>query len=142
MQGIIPYLVYILATIVPTVTVQPVAPEITQPEVPVYVETVAPSITMTPVVVTPEPMVQSYQTNSVESWIAASQWPSQFAGTVARIISCESGGNPGAISPGGYVGLMQIAPWFHGYQPSDPVGQLNQAYEVYLKQGWNAWSCY
>lgn len=78
----------------------------------------------------------------VEQWLAASAWPASTWPTVLRIIACESGGNPGAVSPSGYVGLMQVAPWFHGTVPADPVAQLNQAYQVFLKQGWGAWSCY
>jgi soluble lytic murein transglycosylase-like protein len=96
--------------------------------------TVAPSIV-------PKQQVTTVSGN-VGSWLAASQWPSQYHAVVARIIQCESSGNPGAVSSAGYVGLMQIAPWFHGSVPSDPVAQLNQAYEVYLKQGWGAWGCY
>jgi hypothetical protein len=129
MQGIVPYLVYVLATLhTPTVTVPPVVVKDVPPVVstPEFVATVAPSIV----------------SNNFDFWFQSSQWPSYMYETVKRIVKCESSFQPDIVSPGGYVGLMQIAPWFHGYPPSDPVGQLNQGYEVYLKQGWNAWSCY
>jgi hypothetical protein len=61
---------------------------------------------------------------------------------VERIVMCESSGNPAAYNPAGYVGLMQVDPRLHGPVPADPVAQLAQGYEVYLKQGWGAWGCY
>ncbi|MBX7111204.1 MAG: transglycosylase SLT domain-containing protein [Dehalococcoidia bacterium] len=78
----------------------------------------------------------------IEEALAQSPWPRELWPTVERIIVCESSGNPGAVSPAGYQGLMQVAPWLHGAVPADPVAQLSQAYDVYLKQGWGAWGCY
>lgn len=79
---------------------------------------------------------------AIEEILAQSPWPRELWPTVERIIICESSGNPGAVSPAGYVGLMQVAPWLHGTVPADPVAQLAQAYGVYLRQGWGAWGCY
>lgn len=79
---------------------------------------------------------------ALEDILAQSPWPRDLWPTVERIIVCESSGNPGAVSPAGYVGLMQVAPWLHGTVPADPVAQLAQAYDVYLRQGWGAWGCY
>ncbi len=79
---------------------------------------------------------------SIEAALAESPWPRELWPTVERIILCESSGNPGAVSPSGYMGLMQVAPWLHGAVPADAVGQLTQAYGVYLRQGWGAWGCY
>lgn len=90
----------------------------------------------------PQVFLPTQVLSSLDAWIAASQWPSNTWTTVKRIVMCESGGNPNIISPTGYVGLMQVAPWYHGYPPSDPVGQLNQGYEIWKKQGWGAWECY
>jgi hypothetical protein len=74
--------------------------------------------------------------------LAQSSWPRDLWPTVERIIACESSGNTNAVGPLGHRGLMQVAPWFHGPVPTDAVGQLNQGYQVYLKQGWGAWECY
>lgn len=79
---------------------------------------------------------------SVRAALEQSPWPADTWPTVERIIMCESSGNPAALSPAGYVGLMQVAPWLHGAVPADPVAQLAQAYDVYLRQGWAAWGCY
>jgi soluble lytic murein transglycosylase-like protein len=54
---------------------------------------------------------------------------------------CESGYTTTAVGPLGHVGLMQVDPTLHGEVPTDAVGQLTQAYEVYLAQGWDAWVC-
>ncbi|MGE0226951.1 MAG: transglycosylase SLT domain-containing protein [Dehalococcoidia bacterium] len=96
---------------------------------------------------TPEAVVTAAPRTSVsipaiEAILAQSPWPRETWPTVERIILCESSGNPAAVSPAGYVGLMQVAPWLHGAVPADPVAQLAQAYEVYLRQGWGAWGCY
>lgn len=136
LAGLIPYVVYILAataTVVPTIQSQ-VSNNVTiQPQTqstPYNIPTVSNA---------PRP---SSSGTTVQQWVDNSNWPSGTHATVERIISCESGGNPAAISPTGYTGLMQVAPWLHGPVPNDPVAQLNDAYEVYLKQGWGAWSCY
>jgi hypothetical protein len=73
--------------------------------------------------------------------LAASDWPPSLWSRVHAIVMCESRSQTTAVSPGGHVGLMQVDPKLHGPVPSDAVGQLNDAYEVYLKQGWQAWSC-
>jgi soluble lytic murein transglycosylase-like protein len=70
---------------------------------------------------------------------AAAGWPGDLLAKVERVVMCESGGRTNAVSPGGYVGLMQVAPWLHGGVPADADGQLAQAYQVYLQQGWGAW---
>lgn len=74
--------------------------------------------------------------------LAASIWPAALWPTVERIVACESSGHPGAVSPGGHVGVMQVDPALWGPVPADIPGQLEQAYRVYLAQGWGAWSCY
>lgn len=71
--------------------------------------------------------------------IAASDWPPETHAKVYRVVMCESSGRTTALSPAGYVGLMQVAPWLHGPVPADAVGQLNDGYEVYIRQGWGAW---
>lgn len=76
---------------------------------------------------------------SLRDALAASPWPPELWAKVERVVACESGGRTTAVSPAGYVGLMQVAPWFHGAVPADAVGQLTQGYAVYLKQGWGAW---
>lgn len=92
----------------------------------------------------PEP-----QTTVVAALVAASGsiaelavmagWPAALAAKVERTAMCESSGQTAAVSPAGYRGLMQVAPWLHGAVPADAVGQLAQAYRVYQAQGWAAW---
>ena len=79
---------------------------------------------------------------SLEAALGASAWPRELWPTVERIVACESSGNTAAVGPGGYIGLMQVDPRLHGAVPADAVGQLDQAYGVYLRQGWGAWGCY
>lgn len=82
-----------------------------------------------------------YTGDALRAALAQTSWPSGLWAAVERVVRCESGGKTTAVSPTGYVGLMQIAPWYHGYPPSDAVGQLEQAWGVYLQQGWGAWEC-
>jgi soluble lytic murein transglycosylase-like protein len=76
---------------------------------------------------------------SIQQAAASAGWPGELLAKVERVATCESGGRTTAVSSAGYVGLMQVAPWLHGAVPADAVGQLAQAYQVYLQQGWNAW---
>ena len=76
---------------------------------------------------------------SIQQAAAAAGWPAELLAKVERVVMCESSGRTTAVSPAGYVGLMQVAPWLHGPVPADAVGQLAQAYAVYLRQGWGAW---
>lgn len=78
-------------------------------------------------------------TGSIQQAAAAAGWPGNQLAKVERVVMCESGGRTDAVAPAGYVGLMQVAPWLHGPVPADAVGQLAQAYQVYLQQGWGAW---
>jgi len=102
----------------------------------------APAAVVATAVPVATPVRTSVSIPAIEEVLARSPWPRELWPTVERIIICESSGNPGAVSPAGYVGLMQVAPWLHGAVPADPVAQLAQAYEVYLRQGWGAWGCY
>lgn len=90
----------------------------------------------------PPPPRPAAAPTSLEAALAASPWPASTWSTVLRVIACESGGNTAAVGPLGHRGLMQVDPRLHGPVPADAVGQLVQAYGVYLKQGWAAWQCY
>jgi hypothetical protein len=59
---------------------------------------------------TEEAYVYSSGLPAVESWLAQSPWPPEMWPTVERVMMCESSGNPAAVGPGGYVGLMQVDP--------------------------------
>jgi hypothetical protein len=76
---------------------------------------------------------------AIQQAAAAAGWPGELLAKVERVVMCESGGQTNAVSSGGYVGLMQVAPWLHGAVPADAVSQLAQGYQVYLQQGWGAW---
>lgn len=78
-------------------------------------------------------------TTSLQSAAIAAGWPAELAAWVESTALCESSGSTAAVSAAGYVGLMQVAPWLHGPVPADAVGQLAQAYGVYVKQGKGAW---
>lgn len=81
-------------------------------------------------------------TTSLEAALAASPWPAALWAIVERIVYCESRGQTTAVSAGGHRGVLQVDPSIWGAVPADLVGQLTQAYGVYLAQGWAAWSCY
>lgn len=138
--GIIPYLIYLIS-----LTPTPVVNVASNVNTNLYSEpmtTATPYVAPSATVITQESTVSSHKLGSLDDWLAQSNWPSNSWATVKRIVMCESGGNPAIVSPSGYVGLMQVAPWFWGYPSSNPVEQLNQGYEVYKKQGWGAWQCY
>lgn len=80
-----------------------------------------------------------YQGSALRAAIEASRWPPHLWLAVQQVVMCESRGLTTAVSPAGYRGLMQVAPWLHGPVPADAVGQLNQAFDVWRKQGWQAW---
>jgi Lysozyme like domain len=64
------------------------------------------------------------------------------AAHIAAVAMAESGGDPGATGSAGEVGLTQINPHAWGFAESarDPQQAFNDAYQVYQKQGWGAWS--
>lgn len=83
------------------------------------------------------PCPQWYATASEVGW-PDDEWP-----TVARVMACESGCDPGAHNRSGASGLMQIMPtWWDGRDPYDPAVNLTMALEVHQAQGWHAWSCF
>ena len=54
------------------------------------------------------------------------------------VIACESGGNPDAYNPAGYVGLFQI--WEgHGPGLRDPATNVAAAYSLYVSGGRGNW---
>ena len=64
------------------------------------------------------------------------------AARIASIAMAESGGDPGATGKAGEVGLTQINPnaWSFAASARDPQQAFNDAFQVYQKQGWGAWS--
>jgi Lysozyme like domain len=64
------------------------------------------------------------------------------AARIASIAMAESGGDPGATGKAGEVGLTQINPnaWSFAASARDPQQAFNDAYQVFKKQGWGAWS--
>ncbi len=73
------------------------------------------------------------------------QWDDWDADVMLRIIACESGGSSTAVSPGGAnVGAYQLNQ-VHGYsyeQMTDPATSTALAHDIWLSQGYGAWSCY
>lgn len=66
----------------------------------------------------------------------------QDAAHIAAIAMAESSGNPNATGKAGEVGLTQINPhaWSFADSARDPQQAFNDAFQVYKKQGWGAWS--
>jgi hypothetical protein len=64
------------------------------------------------------------------------------AAHIAAIAMAESAGKPDATGPAGEIGLTQINPHAWGFADSarDPQQAFNDAFQVYQKQGWGAWS--
>lgn len=104
----------------------------------------APQETPTPIVptVSSTPTAVVTQTGDLDIWIAQSNWPQWTWETVKRIVWCESRGISGINTNPPHFGLMQVNVNFWGYPSGGPVSELNQGYQVYLIQGFNAWSCY
>lgn len=65
--------------------------------------------------------------------------------TMLRIMACESGYDNTAVSPDGRnVGAYQENV-IHGYsyaEMTDPVRSTEIAHDIWLSQGYRAWSCY
>lgn len=79
---------------------------------------------------------------NLAQWLVDSNWPAEYWQTVARIVACESGGVVGIDTNPPHVGLMQANVELWGRVAHDPVAELNQGYEIFKVQGWQAWSCY
>jgi Lysozyme like domain len=64
------------------------------------------------------------------------------AARIAAIAMAESGGKPDATGSAGEVGLTQINPntWSFADSARDPQQAFSDAYQVFKKQGWGAWS--
>ena len=62
-----------------------------------------------------------------------------------RIVGCESHGDENAVSPDGRnVGAYQLNV-VHGFtyeQMTDPEQSTDLAHDIWLSQGYEAWSCY
>jgi hypothetical protein len=80
----------------------------------------------------------------IERLVAGYPWD---AGRMTRIMYCESGGRPDAISPGGHRGLFQLATGWASGNPDywtrwmEPEYNIALAYYVWTRQGYAAWSC-
>jgi len=65
--------------------------------------------------------------------------------TLVRVMECESGGDPYAISPDGDYGLMQIKPlWFDSYGITDwtnPYQQIDAAARMWADGLGFMWVC-
>jgi hypothetical protein len=69
--------------------------------------------------------------------ICSYSWPCGEALAVAR---CESGLDPGAVSPDGQnIGVFQVNV-IHGWHPG-LAENVAKAYAIYVDQGWGPWSC-
>lgn len=74
---------------------------------------------------------------AVQAYFPASEWAKAM-----RVAYCESRYEPTAVESGGHhVGVWQVDPDLHGSVPADIWGQTEQAYRVWIQQGWGAWSC-
>jgi uncharacterized protein YabE (DUF348 family) len=69
------------------------------------------------------------------SIVCSYDWDCSWA---LAVIQCESGGNPNAYNPAGYVGLFQI---YEGYGGNlrDPATNIAAAYSLYASGGGSLW---
>lgn len=89
-----------------------------------------------------------YVGGGVEQWrgLVEAIFPAENVESVLRVMQCESGGNPNAVSPTNDHGLMQINAVnfarFGGRSPYDPEANLEVAYAMSAggTSFW-AWSC-
>lgn len=97
----------------------------------------------------PEAPIEAVPEGELEALICSYDWD---CGTALRVAACESTMNPGAISPGGDMGLMQVNPVHRGRVADmgyewehllDPAVNLEVAWSIYADAGhsWRPWSC-
>lgn len=83
----------------------------------------------------------------VERWrpIVEHFWDEPHTSRMLRIMRCESGGDPRAYNGRtGVKGLFQVHPLWQKPWPGDyydPWTNAAVAYQVWLEQGYRAWSC-
>lgn len=84
----------------------------------------------------------------VERWreMVAYYWPDWAVDRMLRIMRCESGGIPWVPNSegSGALGLFQIMEFWQKTWPgdyTDPWTNAAVAYQIWLDQGWGAWSC-
>jgi len=94
----------------------------------------APAPTPVPVPA-PAPAPIAVSTGGWEGIVCSYDWDCDWA---LAVIYCESGGNPNAYNPAGYVGLFQI--WEgNGSNLSDPATNIAAAYSLYVSGGPGNW---
>ena len=87
-----------------------------------------------PVAVAAQAPGPSYQ-GDWSDLVCSYSWDCSWA---LAVIQCESGGNPDAYNPGGYVGLFQI--WQgYGSNLQDPATNIAAAYSLYESGGRGNW---
>jgi hypothetical protein len=90
-----------------------------------------------PVVAAPAPAPRA-PVSSGGSWsdlVCSYGWDCNWA---LAVIQCESGGNPNAYNPAGYVGLFQV--WEgHSSNLQDPATNIAAAWSLYLSGGGSHW---
>lgn len=70
-----------------------------------------------------------------QTLVCSYSWDCDWA---LAVINCESGGNPSAYNPSGYVGLFQL--WEgHGANLTDPATNIAAAYSLYASGGAGHW---
>jgi hypothetical protein len=84
------------------------------------------------------------QLRPYEALICTYSWPCEQA---LRVAQCESRWQAGALSPGGHIGLFQLAPMHArriGATPSalfDPEINVAVAFHLWSESGWRPWAC-
>ena len=92
----------------------------------------APPVVAAPV---PAPRVPISSGGSWSDLVCSYGWDCNWA---LAVIQCESGGNPNAYNPAGYVGLFQV--WEgHSSNLQDPATNIAAAWSLYLSGGGSHW---
>ena len=107
-----------------------------------------------PVVSRPTPPIPRTWSGNVEQWrpLVEAYFPAEQVPTAMRVMACESGGNPSAVSPTDDHGLMQhhYKYWvgrstkagYPGGDVYDPTTNVAVAAWLWRTGGWTHWTCY
>lgn len=80
--------------------------------------------------------------NAIGQLAVNAGWTGSDVPIAVAIALAESGGNSDASNPSGAKGLWQVMWALHGFagNPYDPQTNAKAAHQVFVSQGWNAWT--
>lgn len=80
--------------------------------------------------------------NAIGQLAVNAGWSGSDVPIAVAVALAESGGNSDAHNLSGASGLWQVMWKLHGFtgNPYDPATNANAAHQVFVKQGWGAWT--